>query len=337
MRFFFRTNILFLILMILASCLTGPEYKSAEFKKVFLEKKNWSTGSGEEEHPKNQTENDKSGHSEDISPAEIIQPEWWTNFNDSYLNKLIEEAISSNIDLRIGLRRILEAGLSMEESKSRRLPSVNLSSSVSLYRRAAEEYDFSYDSFSTDLTTISKRLEDKDSVNNSQYINLGINVNWELDLWGKKKKGELVKKAEYEESKARYRGEYLRLVAEIAQAYFDINQKDKEIHITEKLYEDSQKRLSIYQNQYSEGMIPEWNVLRQKAEVKNSEKELMELATGRVKLENKIATLLDKPAGEFKVPKTDIEKSLRIVQVPRDYLHICWIGDLILLPQNIRC
>ncbi|NJL59777.1 MAG: efflux transporter outer membrane subunit [Desulfobacteraceae bacterium] len=154
------------------------------------------------------------------------------------------------------------------------------------------------------------------SIANSQYISVGLNLNWELDLWGKKKHDALATLAAYQESQATYRGEYLKLAADAAQTYFEIRQKDRDIRINRKIYDDTKKRLAVYQQQYSEGLIPQWKVSRQKTETDNAEKELSDLSSQRKISENKLAILLNKVPGKFSVPESGEESYSEIVRVP---------------------
>ena len=51
-----------------------------------------------------------------VNAAETIRPDWWRNFNDPYLDDLIERAIADNIDLRILAARsgVAEAAISQQ-------------------------------------------------------------------------------------------------------------------------------------------------------------------------------------------------------------------------------
>ena len=108
---------LFLWLIItLMACQLGPDYQRPEL----LGKKNWSSRS---EAP--------------IDPSEIIQMDWWTNFKDPYLDTLIREAISGNLDVKILLGRIQEAGATIKESKAGLFPSVDVSGSANFSKSVA--------------------------------------------------------------------------------------------------------------------------------------------------------------------------------------------------------
>lgn len=291
MKLSFKAAYVCVLILVTTSCVKMSEYNSSLFEEAFREKKTWKA------------------ESEAVSPAQIVQPDWWTQFGDPYLNRLIQEAVSESFDLKIALRRIQEAELNIKDAESKFMPTINSSGSASFSRYTQQIPDVSDIRNLTDTKTLLERL-------NSRYFNTGMNISWELDLWGKKKREYLVSTAGYEESKALYRAEYLKVVSEVAQSYFELRQKDKEIEIAEKLYEDNLRRLTIYENQYAEGIIPEWNVLRQKAESENARKELSDLEQSRKSVENRIAAYLGKPAGELSIPKSENQEFMQVVRVP---------------------
>lgn len=55
--------------------------------------------------------------------------EWWQHFNDPTLNKLIEQALANNIDLRIASANVLESEALIRSARGVRLPQINTASS----------------------------------------------------------------------------------------------------------------------------------------------------------------------------------------------------------------
>lgn len=277
-RYGIRTQVkvvLFLLLIItLMACRVGPDYK----------------------RPDLQGKNTWSNRSEDrISPSEIIQIDWWTNFKDPYLDKLVKAAISGNFDLKILLGRIQEAGATIKESKAALLPSAELTTTADFAR------------------TVPGGTSSPQDIQN---FSVRAGVSWELDIWGKNKSGYLASKASYSASQADYRAGYLKLVSELAKTYFRIREVDEISEITENFYKDSQKILTIYQNQYLEGIISEWKVFRQEAEVKGLTQQILELRRMRKIYENRIATLLGKTAGNYTISEERLRANLQPVEVP---------------------
>jgi len=278
-----RINAFCLLMMMFASCTTiGPEYKGEDSRKEAVQTKEaWSDSSAVK-----------------VSPDQVIQKDWWTNFKDPYLNELIEKAISGSFDLKILAGRIEQAGGSMAQSKAGLLPTVNASIGGGLSRSQSKQDDGSY------------------QIQNAKDIKIGGGISWEIDIWGKNKKAYLSSDATHKATEAEYRAGYLKLVSDVAQAYFQLRQIDRQAGMTRGFYEENQKILHIYENQYKAGLIPQKNVLRQEAEVKILKQELMDMERSRKIIEHGIATLLGQPAGELKIPETLSQSALQTVEVP---------------------
>lgn len=286
------------LMMSCISCMAWKEYDVSEFQKPFQEKKRWTT-------PSVTVDNN-------ISSETPIQPDWWKNFQDNHLNQFVHQAILDNLDLKIVSKRIQEAGIAVGENRSGQFPSITVSGTSNHMKQALEEPDYLSSLSPTDPAT----LQEKIRIRNSQYTNVGLTLNWELDLWGKKKQGYLAALNDYEESKALYRAEYLKLVSDVAMLYFDIRQKDTVQRIHNDLLEIHRKKLKFYENQYVEGLIPQWQVSRQKAEIDQIEKDILEIQRTRKELENRLAVLLGKPAGEFYVPQATSWDLPKIISIP---------------------
>lgn len=260
------------------ACTTvGPEYDRPSLET----KKEWS---------KNKRTN--------LSPSEVIQADWWTSFEDPFLDHLVKEAIAGNYDLKILLGRIREAGATIKETRAELFPEAVASAGGEITKNNGQDSTEGAESGTTESYTL--RAE----------------ISWEADIWGKKKRAHLATKAGYQAREADYRAGYLKLVTEVAQAYFQLRQKYKEIHITENFYEENKTILTIYKNQFDAGIVPYDKVLRQKAQVAELKQNLFEFRRQSDILENRIATLLGKPAGEMKFPVEDSKATAKMVEVP---------------------
>jgi outer membrane protein, multidrug efflux system len=265
--------VIFLFSLLWACATVGPEYDRPKLET----KQKWSQDQGA-----------------DLSPSDVIQADWWTNFDDPFLDKLVKDAITGSYDLKILLGRIREAGATVTETGADRLPEVGVSTAG-------------------DITRTEEQGPDSGTI---ESYTLRGELSWEADIWGKKKRAYLATKAGYQARGADYRAGYLKLVAEVAQAYFQLRQKNKESSITEKFLNDNQLILTIYKNQFDAGIVPFDKVLRQKAQVSGLRQNLSELQRETDILENRITTLLGKPAGEMKFPAKDMTAKDKMVDVP---------------------
>jgi len=225
-----------------------------------------------------------------VSAQTTIQPEWWTFFGDPYLDELIKMAISGNIDIRILAARTGVAQATISQARAGLLPTLTAGASTDTFK-----------STGTASTT--------------KYA-LGSEVTWEVDIWGKVRKGVEAQQAEFRATEADWRAGYLTLVADVANAYFQIRQFDQQIDQQRKALERNQQILAIYDSLYAEGLIANTAVLQQQAEINRLQNGLLELQRLRKLTENGLATLLGVPADELVVPKAHLLATLHPVEVP---------------------
>ena len=225
-----------------------------------------------------------------ISPSEAIQPDWWTGFQDPYLDELIQQAIDGGSDLKILAGRIDVAGASIGAEKANLRPNANLS-------------------------TYANFQKSNDQPIQQQY-SIQRSLNWEIDIWGQVRKGVNAKKAQYQASEADWRAGYLVLVSDVANKYFDIRLFDEQISQQKMAQETNLSLLKIYEAQLKEGLIPESKLLSQRAEINSLTNQLLDLQRQRDVTEFGLATLLGKPAGNFNVPVATLTDSVKVMDVP---------------------
>jgi multidrug efflux system outer membrane protein len=225
-----------------------------------------------------------------ISAADTIQPDWWTGFGDPDLDQLIKQAIAGNIDIRILAARTGVAGAGIEQARAGLLPTIEAGAGTD-----------------TSKVTGSSRT--------TKY-STGGQASWELDIWGKVRKGVEAQEAEYKASEADWRAGYLTLVSEVGTAYFQIRQFDGQIDQQRRSLERNRQILEIYRGMLQEGLVPKTQVLQQEAEINDLQNGLLDLQRQRKLTENSLATLLGMPADTLRVSKAPQSVSITPMPVP---------------------
>ncbi|WP_222945572.1 MULTISPECIES: efflux transporter outer membrane subunit [Paraburkholderia] len=225
-----------------------------------------------------------------VSAAETIERDWWKGFQDPYLNTLIDKAIDGNFDIRVLAARIEVAHTQISETQAGALPTVDLGAGANIQKSTGQPLTRTY--------------------------NLALQVNWDIDIWGKVEKGVQAQKAEFHASEADWRAGYLELVANVASTYFQILQFDDQIAQQQKTIATNQQILTIYEGQARNGLVPQTQVLRQQAEINRLTNDLFEQRRARAVANNALCTLLGVPAGEFQVPTGHLQDRVKLPGVP---------------------
>ncbi|MCB1679241.1 MAG: efflux transporter outer membrane subunit [Halioglobus sp.] len=225
-----------------------------------------------------------------VSAVETIRPDWWRNFNDPYLDTLLAQAISSNYDLQVLAARTGVAEAAIGQANAARLPTVD--ASVGGRQRGAAGGPV------------------------NQAYSQAAAIGWEVDLWGKLKKGVQAQEAELKASEADWRAGYLTLAADLSSTYFRLRQFDEQIDRQRLALERNRRIAGIYESLYDEGVVPRTQLLKQQAEVDGLENDLLELQRLRALAEHALATLTGTPAGELRVPAGHLSTAVDLVAVP---------------------
>jgi NodT family efflux transporter outer membrane factor (OMF) lipoprotein len=233
----------------------------------------------------------KASFTGQVSPSETINPEWWKGFGDPYLDGLVAKAIESNFDVKILASRIRVASAEIGEARAGALPTLDAAAGASFEKSTGQKF--------------------------SKQFNLGTQVNWDIDIWGKVEKGVQAQTAEYRASEADWRAGYLTLVSNVSTTYFQILQLDEQIDQQQQALGKGQQILAINEAMYKNGLVPNTQVLQQRAEINRLSNDLLELRRARSLADNALATLTGVPAGEFKVPPDrHLQSQVRLPAVP---------------------
>jgi NodT family efflux transporter outer membrane factor (OMF) lipoprotein len=225
-----------------------------------------------------------------VSASETIAPDWWKEFRDPYLDNLVGKAIQGNYDVKILAARIQVAASEIGEARAGALPTLDAGAGASFEKSTGQKF--------------------------SKQFNLGTQVNWDLDVWGKVEKGVQAQTAEYRASEADWRAGYLTLVSNVSTTYFQILQLDEQIDQQYKSLDKAKQILEIYEAQHKNGLVPNTRVLQQRAETNRLTTDLLELRRARDLAGNALATLMGIPAGDFKIPPGRLQERVQLPAVP---------------------
>jgi NodT family efflux transporter outer membrane factor (OMF) lipoprotein len=225
-----------------------------------------------------------------LSATQTITPQWWSQFGDPYLDSLVDKAIAGNIDLKVLSGRIDVANAQIAEARAGGLPSLDVAAGSSFQKTTGQPL--------------------------LKQFSAGTQVSWDIDIWGKTKKGVQAQTAEFHATEADWRAGYLQIAADVSTTYFQILQLDEQIDAQQLALHRNEQILAIDENMQSNGLVSGTEVLRQRAENNRLTKDLLELRRTRDVTENALATLLGVPAGEIKIKPERLQERVQVPVVP---------------------
>ncbi|MGE0193867.1 MAG: efflux transporter outer membrane subunit [Planctomycetota bacterium] len=159
---------------------------------------------------------------------------WWQAFQDPALQGLLRDGLAGNEDLRAALARVAEARARVGVAASERYPQID--AGVSATRDRA-----------------SRDLLSEGSRTTSTYRGT-VSASWELDLWGRVRRGEEAALADWMASEEGRRSVVVTLVGDIAEAYFDLRELDEELAIARETRDTREKTLELFTQRIGEGV-----------------------------------------------------------------------------------
>lgn len=162
--------------------------------------------------------------------------------NDLTVQNLIDTALVKNYDMQIALKNIDAAEVLFKQSKLGYLPELKLQVSANSSRPS----DNSLNGLSLNQFTGSTHIED---------YNATLGVVWEADIWGKirnQKAGALASFLQTEEAR---KAVQTRLVANVAQGYYNLLMLDAQLEIAKKTLKLNDSTLRIINLQFDAGQV----------------------------------------------------------------------------------
>ena len=207
---------------------------------------------------------------------------WWEIFGDSTLNELESQATQANQQLKASIARVEQARATARVARSELLPTVNFDASYTRQRYSPNQVP----SFGS-LT-----------VNNFQTP---LDLSYEVDLWGRIRRGFESARAEAAASVATFQNVLLTLQSDVAQNYFLLRSLDAEIASVTSTVGFRKEQLQLVRSRFEGGIGNQLDIARAETELATTEAELASLAQRRVELENALAILAGSIPSEFKL------------------------------------
>ena len=207
---------------------------------------------------------------------------WWEMFGDHVLNHLEEQASSGNLDLRAALQRVEQARATARIRRGELFPEGALNSS---YRR--ERY--------------SPNQEPSFGAITADTIRVPLDLSYEIDLFGRVRRGFEAARAEAEASRAAFHNLMLTLQADVAINYFRLRALDSEIEAVARTVGLRQEQLGMVRGRTEAGAGNELDLARAETELANAQAESSGLARQRAEIENALAILTGNHPSQFQI------------------------------------
>ena len=226
---------------------------------------------------------------------------WWRSFHDAGLDGLERDVLVGNQELAQARARIVASRAVVRQKYYERFPTSN---------------------FNADLPGISSS---NISRNGSVTSGVGAAVNsfpllldlsYEVDLWGRLKRGEQAAAAQSEAATMDAENARLFLTVEAARLYYFHRSLESEISMARRGLELNQRTLNISRIRKAEGLVTGLEVTQQQAACAKTQGELSNLQRDLDQTFNFLAALSGKPASQFKLASSGHDFLAPVPSVP---------------------
>lgn len=241
-----------LSVMLLSSCLVGPNYKRpvvnapATFRGV-------------------------DGAAQQSSMADLP---WWQVFKDESLQGMIKTALANNYDLNIAIARVEQAREVASEARAQYFPAVNYQTNISDGKNQFLSSPFS------------------NTAGAQTFLLGVASAAWEVDLWGKLRRLNESARAALLAAEYTRRGVMLSVVSDVSQAYFQLLGLQLQLEIAKHATNTYGESLTLFKQRLSGGVSSQLPVSRAAADQATTAAQIPELERQIALTEDQLNVLL---------------------------------------------
>lgn len=206
-------------------------------------------------------------------------PGWWQVFQDPVLQGLIGTAITNNYDLKRAVARVEQARNLAVAAKAPLYPQVGYGGAVGRGQN----------SVLNNPTPLNGATESTASAT--------LSAAWEIDVWGRIRRQSQAAQAQYLATDEARRGVTLSLVSEVATAYFQLMQYDRELQIQRDATNAYAGSYRIFDERRINGVASKLETDRALAALANAAAVIPSLELSIALTENQLSVLLGRPPG----------------------------------------
>lgn len=249
----------------LAGCAVGPDYQTP----VLMMPAKWGSAQ-------------PSVAAQGVASRENQPPQlgrWWERLNDKTLNRLMEEAITGNLDVATATARVRQARATYKQAVGALFPTVTGSGS---YTRAQ---DGSNVSSGGDVTVAGPY----------DSYQFGVNASWELDLFGANRRAAEAAKYGLDASEESLRNTLLTLVGDVATYYVDARGYQARIDLARRTAASQRETAALTRSKLQAGSASAVDVANAEGLAAGTEANIPELRSSYQQAVNRLSILLGQP------------------------------------------
>lgn len=214
------------------------------------------------------------------SPA--TAPErWWALFNDPVLDRLVDEALAANRDLKAAAERVEQARAQLTITRADETPDAGIEATRARSRASAQG------AFPLP----------PEAIHTNQH-RLVLRFSWEIDFWGKFRRASEAARAEIVASEAGRDAIRASLVGGVMNGYFALQALDRRMEALERTLLVRDKALELQKLRFEAGVVSELEYRQVESDLRTTQALIPVLRQARLRQEGALAVLFGRPPRE---------------------------------------
>ncbi|MGA2750414.1 MAG: efflux transporter outer membrane subunit [Verrucomicrobiota bacterium] len=252
--------------LLASSCALGPNYKKPDLSTLTPSDWSWAPAVPRDAAPKGP---------------------WWQIFHDTTLDQLETNGLAGSQTLRAAVARVDQARAAARLSRGQFFPQLSLD--------PAYEYQQTSGNLPTPIPFHIPQAR-------FQSFSVPLDLSYEVDLWGKVRRGFESARADAQASAADFQNVLLTLTADVAVDYFLLRSLDGEVAAFRGTVATREQSARLLRARFQAGAIAELDAVQAETELAASQSDLADAIRQRAETLHALALLCGQSATSFSLP-----------------------------------
>jgi multidrug efflux system outer membrane protein len=229
-----------------------------------------------------------------LAAQPLAEKQWSDVFTDPGLRALIVVALRDNYDLQLAANRVLQAEAELDFTRMANWPVITGNAAAAAQRT---------------------RFGGRGDAVTGGLFQLGADVSWELDFWGKYRRANEAARAELLSSEWGRRAVTASLISQVATLYFELRALDQQLDIARRTLESRRESLRLTQVREKGGAGSLVDVRQAEQLVYGADAQIVDLTRLIEQQENALSILLGRDPGPI-ARGLDLPSQPRVTDIP---------------------
>jgi multidrug efflux system outer membrane protein len=261
-------------LAVIAGCTVGPDYRRPQVETP----EQWPGGASEQQ----------------------ISATWWTVYGDPVLDRMVDDALVHNLDLREAIARVAEARAVVGIARADQYPGVTAGADASR-NRASQSSTLGVPP-GTDPEFSDYRVT--------------LNAAYEIDFWGKYRRATEAARAQLLASQFNRDAIRLTLVTDVARGYFNLRALDAQVEVTRRAISSRLATTALQRKRYEAGVASEFDLRQIEAEAAQAQALLPAIEARLAQQETALAVLVGRSPRDLVARPVDRGTAIEAITAP---------------------